>query len=64
MTDYNVGDKVKIECNSIAIGVGVIESIDTQSYHDVVYNVKLDEPITHVECLSDDLDIDLSDGED
>lgn len=62
MTDYNVGDKVKIECNSIAIGVGVIESIDTQSYHDVVYNVKLDEPITHVECLTDDLEIILPNG--
>ena len=62
MTDYNVGDKVKIERNSIAIGVGVIESIDTQSYYDVVYNVKLDEPITHVECLTDDLEITLPNG--
>lgn len=62
--DYMIGDKVRVMSNAITIGVGVVESVSELITGQQAYRVRLDTPITHVDCLSDDLDIDLSDGED
>lgn len=49
--DYKVGDKVNVVANAITIGKGVVECIE-----DDTYVVKLDIPITTVQCMSNDLE--------
>lgn len=63
-SDYKIGDKVKVICNSIEVGVGIVESINDSITGHQTYCIKLDTPITHVECLTDDLDIDVNNGKD
>lgn len=59
-TEYNVGDNVKVFCNSIVVGVGTIESIN-ETMVGYAYHIKLDTPVTHVDCLHDDLEL-ISNG--
>lgn len=59
--DYKIGDRVSVSSNNVAVGIGVVDSVNYDGIS-ISYTIRLDKPINYVECLTDDLEL-LYDGD-